>query len=85
MMWLCCLLSFDTLSSSWPILINICEQNRNQIDISIRNVVNNLGVKRSAEELLQRLKQIAVALDRKTVVLLQTLLKFGNILRQNWV
>ena len=53
----------DSYIKHWPILITICEENRNQIDINIRNVVNNLGVKRSAEELLRRLKPIAVALD----------------------
>lgn len=48
----------------WPILLTICEQNRDKIDTNIVNIVNNLGIKRSAEELLQRLKPIAVALDK---------------------
>ena len=48
----------------WPILLTICEQNRDKIDTYIVNIVNNLGIKRSAEELLQRLKPIAVALDK---------------------
>ena len=48
----------------WPILLTICEQNRDKIDNSIANIVSNLGVKRSAEELFERLKPIAVALDR---------------------
>jgi len=48
----------------WPILLTICEQNRDKIDSSIANIVNNIGVKRSAEEFLQRLKPIAVALDK---------------------
>lgn len=47
----------------WPILLTICEQNRDKIDNNIANIVTNLGIKRSAEELLQRLKPIAVALD----------------------
>jgi len=57
----------DCLESNikhWPILMTICEQNRNKTDSSVANIVTNLGVKRSAEELLQRLKPIAVALDK---------------------
>ena len=47
----------------WPILLTICEENIAIIDINITNIVNNLGIKRSAEELLLMLKPIAVALD----------------------
>jgi len=57
----------DCLESNikhWPILMTICEQNRNKTDSSVANIVTNLGVKRSAEELLQRRKPIAVALDK---------------------
>ena len=41
----------------------ICEQNRNAIEKDIANIVTNIGVKRSAEKLLQILKPLAVALD----------------------
>jgi len=37
----------------WPILMTVCEQNRDKIDSSVANIVTNLGIKRSAEELLQ--------------------------------
>ena len=47
----------------WPILLTICEENKAIIDNNITNIVNNLVVKRSAEELLQMFKPIAVALD----------------------
>ena len=53
----------ESYINHWPILLIICEQNRDKID-NIANIVNNLGVKRSAEELLQRLKPNAVALDK---------------------
>lgn len=52
---------------NWPILMTICEENRDsadKIESSIASIVSNLGIKRSAEELLQRLKPIAVALDK---------------------
>lgn len=53
----------ETYITQWPKLMAICEQNRNNIDKDIANIVTNIGVKRSAEELLKRLKPIAVALD----------------------
>jgi Protein of unknown function (DUF 659)/hAT family C-terminal dimerisation region len=53
----------ETYISQWPKLMAVCEQNRDEIDKDISNIVTNIGVKRSAEELLQRLKPIAVALD----------------------
>ena len=47
-----------------PIPMTICEENRDKTESSIASIVANLGIKRSAEELLQRLKPIAVALDK---------------------
>ena len=44
--------------------MTVCEENRDKIESSITSIVANLGIKRSAEELLQRLKPIAVALDK---------------------
>ena len=46
-----------------PILLTICKENKAIIDKNITNIVNNLGVKQSAEELLQMLKPIDVSLD----------------------
>lgn len=53
----------DSYTKQWPIMMTVCEENRTEIDSNVSNIVHNLGVKRSAEELLQRLKPIAVALD----------------------
>lgn len=53
----------ETYISQWPKLMSVCEQNRDEIDKDISNIVTNIGLKRSAEELLKRLKPIAVALD----------------------
>ena len=52
-----CLESYIT---HWPTLLTTYEQNRDKIDSSIANIVNNLGIKRSAEDLLQRLKPVAL-------------------------
>ena len=49
--------------NNWPILMKICEVNREAIDTEVRNKVSNLDLKRSAEELLDRLQPIAKALD----------------------
>ena len=49
---------------NWPILMTICEADREKIDLNIRNKVTNLGVKRAAEDLLARLRHISVALDK---------------------
>lgn len=53
----------ETYLKQWPKLVTVCEQHRDKIDKDITNIVTNIGVKRSAEELMQRLKPIAVALD----------------------
>lgn len=55
-----CLKAYIT---NWPILMKICEINREAIDTEVRNKVSNLGLKHSAEELLDRLQPIAKALD----------------------
>lgn len=47
----------------WPVLARICEENREKIDKDISSKVLNMGMKRNAEELLKRLKCVAVALD----------------------
>lgn len=53
----------ESYIKSWSIMMTICEENRHEIDNNISCVVNNPGIKRNAEELLQRLKPTAVALD----------------------
>ena len=54
----------ESYSKHWPILMTICERKCDKTDSSIANIVTNLGIKRNAEELLQRLKSTAVALDK---------------------
>lgn len=48
---------------NWPILLQICEEHRNDIQESIYNKVQNIQMKRCAEHYLSLLKPIAVALD----------------------
>ncbi|XP_066983751.1 uncharacterized protein [Macrobrachium rosenbergii] len=48
---------------NWPVLMTIWEVDREQIDVRVREMVSNLTLKRSAENLLARLEPIAVALD----------------------
>ena len=44
--------------------LKICETDRDKIDSTIRNKIPNMGIKRSVEELVGRLKTIVVAPDR---------------------
>lgn len=44
----------------------ICEENGDNIEKRIQNMVTNIGVERNIEDMLHRLKPIAVALDRVT-------------------
>ncbi|XP_076038547.1 uncharacterized protein LOC143023811 [Oratosquilla oratoria] len=53
-----------TYIKNWPALMKICEVDREQIDVRVREKVSNLTLKRSAEDLLARLEPIAVALDK---------------------
>ncbi len=50
--------------NNWPILMKLCEVDREMIDPAVRSKVSNIGFKRSAEELLARLQPIANALDQ---------------------
>jgi hypothetical protein len=45
---------------NWPIILQVCEKHRGEIDINIANNVKN----RHAEDFLIGLKPISVALDR---------------------
>ncbi|QQP50145.1 Transposase, partial [Caligus rogercresseyi] len=51
---------------NWPALVKICENeaSRDKIDNIIKGKVTNMGLKRSAEELRDRLNPIAIALDK---------------------
>ena len=54
----------DSYISNWHILIQVCEEYRDEINANIGNKVKNYSIKRDAEDLLIRLKPISVALDR---------------------
>ena len=49
---------------NWPILLKVCEEHRGSIDSTVARKVQNIGIKRNAEDYLQRLKPISVALDK---------------------
>ena len=49
---------------NWPILVKICEEYHDEINLNIANKLKNYSIKRNAEEFLVRLKPISVALDR---------------------
>ena len=50
--------------SNWSVLLAVCEENRKEIDSIVHSKVTNLGLKRQAEELYERLSPIAIALDK---------------------
>ena len=49
---------------NWPILLKVCEEHRGSIDSTVVRKVQNIGIKRNADDYLQRLKPISVALDK---------------------
>nr|XP_042907854.1 uncharacterized protein LOC122271260 [Parasteatoda tepidariorum] len=49
---------------NWSIIVKVCDENRKDIDDNVYKKVTNFGIKRSAEELLRRLKPISTALDK---------------------
>jgi len=49
---------------NWPIILQVCEKHRGEIDTNMANKVKNIGIKRNAEDFLIGLKRISVALDR---------------------
>lgn len=49
---------------SWPILFKIAEENKNEIESTIREKVSNIHLKRLAEDYLKILKPISIAIDR---------------------
>lgn len=49
---------------NWSTLLKVCEEHRDEIESSISDKVKNFGLKRNAEDYLQRMKPIAVALDK---------------------
>ncbi|XP_067144541.1 uncharacterized protein [Centruroides vittatus] len=54
----------ESYIQNWPILMKVCDENRLVIHKDIVAKVQNLEIKHDAEDLLTRLKIIAVALDK---------------------
>ena len=54
----------ESFIKNWPVLVRICEEHRGEMDANICNKVNNIGIKRNAEDLLSLLKPISIALDK---------------------
>jgi hypothetical protein len=50
--------------NNWHQIVAICEQNREKIHTDIQKLVTDLSLKRKCEDLLTRMKPVAVALDR---------------------
>lgn len=49
---------------NWPTLLKVCEEHRGNIDSTVASKVQNISIKRNAEDYLKRLKPISVALDK---------------------
>ena len=56
--------SLESYLQNWPIILQVCEKHRGEIDRNIANKVKNFGIKRNPEDFLIRLKLFSVALDR---------------------
>lgn len=48
---------------NWSIILKVCEENRDSIDTNVASKVQNIGIKRQAEDYLRLLKPISIALD----------------------
>lgn len=56
--------TMESYLSNWPLILKVCEDNREKIDNDISKKVIDLQLKRNVEDYLQRLKPIAVACDK---------------------
>ena len=68
------------------ILVQVCQDHKDSIDNKIFTIVNDVHVTVNAQEYLQRMHPIAVALDRmqRGDTPLPQQLKFGNKWRNIW-
>lgn len=55
--------SMESYLKNWEILVKVCREFSEEVDQKIINKVNDKGLKRTAEDYLDRMKPIAVALD----------------------
>ena len=56
-----CLQSY---SDNWATILKVCEEHRDSIDVIVARKVQNLSIKRNAENYLKRMKSIVIALDK---------------------
>lgn len=54
----------ESYVKNWHILAKICSENRNEINPQISSKVQDLNLKNNAEDYLEKLKIVAVALDK---------------------
>ena len=53
----------DSYITNWPILLSVCEQHHSEINSAIKSKVENISLKRNAEDYLNILKPVSKALD----------------------
>ena len=56
--------SLQCYLEKWAIILKVCEEHRDTINCTIAMKVQDIIIKRNAEDYLKRLKPIAVALDK---------------------
>ncbi|XP_073493834.1 uncharacterized protein [Phyllobates terribilis] len=55
---------FEQYIKNWPILMTLCEENRDKIDGTVTAKILNIGLKRNVEHMLSFLKPISQALNK---------------------
>ncbi|XP_073503756.1 uncharacterized protein [Phyllobates terribilis] len=55
---------FERYIKNWPILMTLCEENRDKIDGTVTAKILNIGLKRNVEHMLSFLKPISQALNK---------------------
>ena len=49
---------------NWATILKVCEEHRDSIDVIVARKVQDLSIKRNAENYLKRMKPIAISLDK---------------------
>lgn len=68
--------------TQWDIILKICEENKNEIDSTIYRKVSNIAIKHAAQDYLNILKPISVALDtvqRKNATIADTVEQWKHL------
>lgn len=56
--------TFKTYLKNWPVMLEICEKYRNEINRDVKLYVQSLSLKRNVEDIFHMFNPISVALDR---------------------